>query len=41
MVRSMVSLIVAPKGVYKNWYDQEIPNHMVNHIEKKCCVMAG
>ncbi len=27
-------LIVAPKGVYKNWYDQEIPNHMVNHIEK-------
>jgi len=28
-------LIVAPKGVYKNWYDQEIPNHMVDHIEKK------
>ena len=27
-------LIVAPKGVYKNWYDQEIPNHLVNHIEK-------
>ena len=27
-------LIVAPKGVYKNWYDQEIPNHMVDHIEK-------
>ena len=28
-------LIVAPKGVYKNWYDQEIPTHMVDHIEKK------
>jgi len=28
-------LIVAPKGVYKNWYDQEIPNHMVDHIDKK------
>ena len=27
-------LIVAPKGVYKNWHDQEIPNHMVDHIEK-------
>ena len=27
-------LIIAPKGVYKNWYDQEIPNHMVDHIEK-------
>ena len=27
-------LIVAPKGVYKNWCDQEIPNHMVDHIEK-------
>ena len=29
------ALIIAPKGVYKNWYDQEIPNHMVNHIDKK------
>ncbi len=27
-------LIVAPKGVYKNWYDIEIPTHMVDHIEK-------
>ena len=26
-------LIVAPKGVYKNWYDQEIPTHMVDHID--------
>ena len=29
------ALIVAPKGVYKNWYDLEIPTHMVKHIEKK------
>ena len=28
-------LIVAPKGVYKNWYDSEIPTHMVGHIQKK------
>ena len=27
-------LIVAPKGVYKNWYDSEIPIHLVDHIEK-------
>ena len=29
------ALIVAPKGVYKNWYDSEIPTHMADHIEKK------
>jgi len=28
-------LLVAPKGVYKNWYDSEIPIHMVEHIDKK------
>jgi SNF2 family DNA or RNA helicase len=28
-------LIVAPKGVYQNWFDIEIPNHMPTHIEKK------
>jgi SNF2 family DNA or RNA helicase len=28
-------LIVAPKGVYKNWYDQEIPNHMPDYVPKK------
>ena len=27
-------LIIAPKGVYKNWYDQEIPEHFPEHIEK-------
>ncbi len=29
------ALIIAPKGVYKNWYDSEIPEHMVKHINKK------
>jgi SNF2 family DNA or RNA helicase len=29
------ALIIAPKGVYKNWYDSEIPNHMPQHIERK------
>ena len=28
------ALIVAPKGVYQNWFDLEIPNHMASHIEK-------
>jgi SNF2 family DNA or RNA helicase len=28
-------LIIAPKGVYKNWYSAEIPTHMSDHIEKK------
>jgi len=27
-------LIVAPKGVYKNWYDSEIPEHLVKHIDR-------
>jgi SNF2 family DNA or RNA helicase len=29
------ALIIAPKGVYRNWYSQEIPNHLVNHIDHK------
>ena len=28
------ALIVAPKGVYKTWFDQEIPNHMPDYIPK-------
>ena len=28
-------LLIAPKGVYKNWFDSEIPNHMPDHIERK------
>jgi len=26
-------LIVAPKGVVKTWYEQEIPTHMPDHVE--------
>jgi len=28
------ALIIAPKGVYKNWYADQIPTHMADHIEK-------
>jgi len=27
------ALIVAPKGVVKTWYEQELPTHLVDHIE--------
>jgi SNF2 family DNA or RNA helicase len=27
------ALIIAPKGVYKNWYSQEIPEHLAAHIQ--------
>jgi len=29
------ALIIAPKGVYTNWFSQEIPNHLVDHIKPK------
>ena len=29
------ALIIAPKGVYKTWYFQEIPTHMPMHIHYK------
>ena len=29
------ALIIAPKGVYKNWFDSEIPDHMPDYVEKK------
>ena len=29
------ALILAPKGVYKNWYDSEIPTHLADHVHKK------
>jgi SNF2 family DNA or RNA helicase len=28
-------LIVAPKGVYRNWYKSEIPKHMPDHVSYK------
>ena len=31
-------LVVAPKGVYMNWLDQEIPVHVPNYIEKKVVI---
>ena len=33
--RINAALIIAPKGVYRNWYSQEIPNHLPGHIEHK------
>jgi len=27
------ALIIAPKGVYRNWYSQEIPIHLASHIK--------
>ena len=27
------ALIIAPKGVVKTWYEQEIPTHLPNHVE--------
>ena len=29
------ALIIAPKGVYRNWYSLEIPNHLASHIDHK------
>jgi hypothetical protein len=28
-------LIVAPKGVYRNWYKSELPKHMPEHVSYK------
>ena len=27
------ALIIAPKGVYRNWFSNEIPNHLPCHID--------
>jgi len=29
------ALIIAPKGVYRNWLSQEIPKHLPSHIDHK------
>lgn len=29
------ALIIAPKGVYRNWVAKEIPEHMPDEIEKR------
>ena len=31
----MGRLIIAPKGVYNNWFTQEIPIHLSSHIKPK------
>jgi SNF2 family DNA or RNA helicase len=32
------AIIIAPKGVYRNWSEKEIPAHMPDHIEKQIAV---
>ena len=34
------ALIIAPKGVYKNWFESEIPNHLPDHIQKKIILLS-
>ena len=29
------AVIIAPKGVYRNWLSQEIPNHLPSHVQHK------
>jgi len=29
------ALIIAPKGVYRNWYSSEIPIHLASHVQHK------
>ena len=29
------AMIIAPKGVYRNWFSQEIPTHLPGHINVK------
>ena len=43
MIRAEINglLLIAPKGVYKNWYDQEVPTHLPDHIEKKNGLMEN
>jgi SNF2 family DNA or RNA helicase len=34
-------LIVAPKGVYRNWYDTEIPKHLPEHVVYRMAIWAA
>ena len=34
------ALLIAPKGVYKNWFDQEIPYTPTGSHRKRSCVVA-
>jgi SNF2 family DNA or RNA helicase len=31
-------LIVAPKGVYRNWFDTEIPKHIPEHVQYRMAI---
>jgi SNF2 family DNA or RNA helicase len=33
-------LIVAPKGVYRNWFDTEIPKHLPDHVEYRMALWS-
>ena len=33
-------LIVAPKGVYRNWFDTEIPKHLPDHIVYRMAIWS-
>ena len=32
-------LLIAPKGVYKNWYEDQIPTHLPDYINTKSSFM--
>ena len=35
------ALIIAPKGVYNNWYVGEIPTHLASHIQPKMVIWTA
>jgi SNF2 family DNA or RNA helicase len=35
------ALIIAPKGVYRNWFSGEIPNHLPSHIDHKTIIWTA
>ena len=35
------ALIIAPKGVYRNWFSDEIPNHLPSHIDHKTVIWTA
>ena len=39
--RINAALIVAPKGVYRNWVDTEIPKHMPEHVVYRMALWAA
>ena len=39
--RINAALIVAPKGVYRNWVDTEIPKHMPEHVERRVALWSA